>query len=59
MGIEVVPYQDDGAAELLVGGVQQPGEVRLSEAFALIVAAPAVLMHAVDQPGAAPGLDGD
>jgi hypothetical protein len=33
--VEVVPHQGDGAAELLVGGVQQPGEVCLSEALRL------------------------
>src|SRR5215467_9775958 len=35
------------------------GVVGLGEPFALVAAAPAVLEHAVDQPGPVPGLDGD
>jgi hypothetical protein len=33
MGIEVIPHDDDGAGELLVRGVQQPGVIGLGEAF--------------------------
>ena len=38
VGIQIVPDQDDGPAELLVGGVQKPGVVRLGEAFARVAA---------------------
>ena len=40
-----------------MGGVQQPGVIRLGEALALLVGPAAV--HAVDQPGPAAGPDGD
>jgi hypothetical protein len=50
VGVQVVPDQDDRRAELLAGGVQQPGVVRLGEPLAL-VAAPAADVDAVDQPG--------
>ena len=56
--VQVVPDQDDRPAELLAGGVQQPGVVRLGEALAL-VAAPAAGVDAVDQPGLLPGLHRD
>ena len=36
VGVQAVPDQHDGAAELLVGGVQEPGVVRLGEPLALI-----------------------
>jgi hypothetical protein len=38
-----------------MGGIQQPGIVGLGEPFALILAAAAALVHAVDQPGMLPG----
>jgi hypothetical protein len=47
---QVVPDQDDRRAELLAGGVQQPGAARLGEPLAL-VAGPAADVDAVDQPG--------
>ena len=59
VGIQVVPHQDDGPGELLVGSVQEPGVVRLGEAFALVFAVPAAMVDAVDQPGPAAGLDSD
>jgi hypothetical protein len=59
MGVEVIPHDHDRAGQLLMGGVQELGVVRLGEAFALVLAAAAVLVDAVDQPGPAPGLDGD
>jgi hypothetical protein len=55
VGVQVVPGQDDGTAELLVRGVQEPGVVRLGEAFAPVVAVPAAGAGAVDQPGPQPG----
>jgi len=57
VSVEVVPDDHERPAELGVRGVQQPGVVRLGEAFALIAAAGAV--HAVDQPRPAAGLDRD
>jgi hypothetical protein len=48
-----------GAAELGVGGIQQPGVLGLGKALALIAASAAGVVHAVDQPGSLPGLDGD
>ena len=42
-----------------MGGVEQASVAGLGEAFARIVAAPAGVVDAVDQPQAAPGLDGD
>src|SRR5258706_13234939 len=59
VGIEVVPHDYQGAGKLLVGGVQQLGVVRLGEPFALVLAMAAAVVHAVDQPGPAPGLDSD
>ena len=59
VGIEIVPDDHDRAGELLMGGIQQPGVVGLGEPFALVLAAAAALVHAVDQPGMLPGLDGD
>jgi len=50
------PHQDDRATELLVGGVQQLGVVHLGEALSPVAAVPAGVVHAVDQPGPAPGL---
>jgi len=38
-----------------MGDVQQSGEAGLGEAFALVVAAPAGVVDAVDQPAAAAG----
>jgi hypothetical protein len=58
VGIEVVPDQDERAAELLVRGVQEPGVVRLGEALAPVVPASAKV-RAVDQPGLVPGPGGD
>jgi hypothetical protein len=57
VGAQVIPDQDERAAELLAGGVQQAGAARLGEALALIAAAGGV--DAADQPGPAPGPDGD
>ena len=58
VGLEVVPDDHERAGELLVRGVQESGLVRLGEPFALVLAA-AAAVHAVDQPGPAPGLDRD
>ena len=59
MRIEVVPDDHDRAGELLAGGIQKLGVVRLGEPFALVFAAAAALVHAVDQPGPVAGLDRD
>jgi hypothetical protein len=53
----IIPDQDDRAAELLVRGIQEPGVLVLSEPLALICAARAV--RAEDQPRTAPGPDRD
>ena len=45
--------------QLLVGGVQEPGVVRLGEALALVFAVPAADAGAVDQPGLLPGPGGN
>ena len=58
VGVQVIPHHDERSAELLVRGVQEPGVVRLGEAFAL-VAARARCVHPVDQPGLVTVLDGD
>ena len=51
----VIPDQDNvGAAELLVRGIDHPGQVALAEAL-LLGLAPVVREHPVDQAGAAPG----
>jgi hypothetical protein len=43
VGMQVVPHDDDGAGELLVRGVEQPGVVGLGESLALVLARPAAL----------------
>ena len=48
-----------GAGELLVRGVQELGVAGLGEPFALVLAAAAALVHAVDQPAPAARLDSD
>src|SRR5580693_3442765 len=57
VGVQIVPDQYDRAVQLLVGGVQEPGVVRLGEPLALI--SPPCAVGAVDQPGTAAGPDGD
>jgi hypothetical protein len=59
VGVQVVPDQYERAAELLVRGIQQPGVTGLGEALALAGQVPASGVGAVDQPGPAPGVDGD
>src|SRR5579859_7370767 len=51
MAAEVVPDEHDRGAKLLVGGVEQGGEVRLAEAFLLTLAS-FVDHDAVDEPAA-------
>jgi hypothetical protein len=53
VGVKAVPDQHDGAAELLVGGVQEPGVARLGEPLARI--APPGAVRAVNQPRPLPG----
>jgi len=55
----LVPDQDDGAAELLVCGIQQAGVVGLGEALAPTLGGTAVEVNAVDQPGPTAGLGAD
>jgi len=57
--VRVVPHDHQGAAELLVSGVQQAGVAGLGEALARVVTVPAAVMDAVDQPRPAAGLDRD
>ena len=58
--IQVIPDEHERAGELLVRGVQEPGVISVGEALAVVLAvAAAALVHAVDQPGPAPGLDGN
>jgi hypothetical protein len=59
VGIEVVPYDHQRAGELVVRGIQQGGVVGLGEAFPSVVAAGTSAVDPVDQPGPAPGPDGD
>ncbi len=49
VGVQAVPHHHERAAELLVGGVQEPGVVGLGETLALVVAA--ARAGAIDQPG--------
>jgi hypothetical protein len=58
VGVRIVPDEDERAAELLVGGIQQPGVTGLGEALAPVLT-PTVAMDPVDRPGAAAGLDRD
>jgi hypothetical protein len=53
VGVQTVPYHHERAAELLVGGVQEPGVAGLDEALPLVLAVAG--MGAVDQPGLLPG----
>jgi hypothetical protein len=57
MGVQIVPDDNERAAESLMRGVQQAGVAGLGEAFA--PAPPAGVVSAVDQPGPVPGLGGD
>ena len=59
VGGQVVPDQDDGPCQLLMGGVQQAGIVGLGEALAPVLAMPAGGVSAVDQPGPAAGPGAD
>lgn len=59
MRVQIVPDQDDRAAELLVCGVQQAGVVSLVEALAPTFGGAAVEVDAVDQPGPVAGLGAD
>jgi hypothetical protein len=58
-GVQVVPHDHQRAAELLVGGVQQLGVAGLGEALALVLAACAAAVDAVDEPGPLPRCDAD
>jgi len=60
MRVDVVPHQDDRAAELLVGGIEQADVVLLGKALLLVLAL-VVDQAAVDEPGRVfgPGLVGE
>jgi Na+-translocating ferredoxin:NAD+ oxidoreductase RnfC subunit len=57
--VQVVPDQDDRAAELLVRGIEQAGVVGLGEALAPAFGGAAVEVDAVDQPGSVAGFGAD
>ena len=56
MRVQVVPHQNDGAAELLVRGIQQAGVVSVGKALTAALGGTTVEVDAVDQPGPVAGL---
>ncbi|GAA3086069.1 hypothetical protein GCM10017600_57850 [Streptosporangium carneum] len=58
MGVQIVPDEHDGAAELLVDGIQQTGVVAFGETAPLALTA-AAQPDAIDHPAAVPGLEAD